>query len=269
MKLECLTVCADLTDMSFPLSISEVCGGITTWREIDRLVGWSMEGSGWVVYLLLIHLFLPFSFVFVSSATERISEHQCLNSVWIIFRASTTVRQCLQALIPVAILSGLFVDPPQLKSSDLIIIRSYRNHILSLESLQISAVRPGPVRWASEAGLRPTVRPGRLLQKPRPAQADPKPGRTGRLRTLDNYDTTTIHKWGYQKTLETQFHTLQYKDFPDGTAPEDIMIRCLFQFWYHITLASSLVSPSSSSSPTRITAFGASATARKLYPTPL
>ena len=56
---------------------------------------------------------------------------------------------------------------------DLIIIRSYRDHILSLESLQITAVRPGPIRKASEAGLRPTVRPGRLQQKARPAQADP------------------------------------------------------------------------------------------------
>ena len=92
MKLECLTVCADLTDMSFPLSITEVCRGIMTWREIDRLVRWSMEGSRWVVYLLLIHLFLPFSFVLVSWATANFrASAKCLNSVWIIFRASTTV----------------------------------------------------------------------------------------------------------------------------------------------------------------------------------
>ena len=38
MELECFTVCADLTDMSFPLSITEVCGGTMTWKEIGRLV---------------------------------------------------------------------------------------------------------------------------------------------------------------------------------------------------------------------------------------
>ena len=79
-----------------------------------------------------------------------------------------------QALPPGAILSALSADPllsatPLLcyspNSPDLILIRSYHNHILSLESLQISAVRPGLVRWSSEAGLRPTVRPGRLIQK--------------------------------------------------------------------------------------------------------
>ena len=62
---------------------------------------------------------------------------------------------------------------PKPKSSD-IIVRSYLNHALSLESLQISAVWPGPVRWTSEAGLRLTVRLGRLLQilgRPWPTQS--------------------------------------------------------------------------------------------------
>ena len=64
--------------MYFPLYeyVTEVCGGTMTWREIRRLVWWSMEGSRWVVYLLLIHLFVSFSFVLVRWATERISEHQ-------------------------------------------------------------------------------------------------------------------------------------------------------------------------------------------------
>ena len=51
--------------------------------------------------------------------------------------------------------------PPRLRVDPLLggrntwrfISLSYRNHILSLESLQISAVRPGPGRYALKAGL--------------------------------------------------------------------------------------------------------------------